>query len=200
MKFNQHLQICLAVILITAVYACKNTAYPQKYAGTALDTSTVDTTKFNKEYLDYSTVRINGVLPLESKYSEFIKVIGKPDSVVNKGPDDDCPMYMVPYQEAYSKGSMFYILNDTANFQKIDFRGRPDLELETPAIILNSKTTLQEIQKLYPRAVSTISTIKYYHVPARFINLSPAKDYVDDYWILFFEGDRLIAVEMGSDC
>jgi hypothetical protein len=199
MKFNQRLQICLAVILITAVYSCKNTAYPQKYAGTALDTSTVDTTKFNKEYLDYSTVRINGVLPLESKYSEFIKVIGKPDSVVSTS-DADCLFYEEPYQYIYFQGCMFYLVNDTAIFQNIDFRKRPDLELETPAITLNSKTTLQEIQKLYPKAVSAISTIKYYHVPARFINLSPAKDYVDDYWILFFEGDRLIAVELGSDC
>jgi hypothetical protein len=200
MKFEECSKFSLAIMLLTAVYACNHIADQQKYAGTALDTSTVDTTKFNKEYLDYSTVKINGVLTVDGKYSAYLKILGKPDSVVNMGPDDDCPMYMEPYQEAYAKGTMFYIVNDTANFQKIDFRESPDFELHTPAITLNSKTTLQDIQKLYPRAVSAISPIKYYHVPARFINLSPAKEYVDQYWILFFEGDKLIAVEMGEDC
>lgn len=205
MKYKTYLLTCLPLILLSTFYACSQSNDPQQYIGTALDTraetAPIDTTKFNAEYIDYSTVQINGKLPLESKYAEFLKVLGKPDSVVNFNPDTDCQFYLEPYQYIYLKGGMFYLVNDTAIFQQIDFRTRPDVELKTPAITLNGKTTLQEVKRLYPKAVSKIRSTedpKTSHL--RLVELGEASAIMDEWWILFFEGDKLVMVELFSPC
>lgn len=204
MKFKQYSVVGLSILLLALTYACKNND-SGKFVGTALDPLTdpakVDTTKYNAEYLLYSTIKINNVLPLESKFADFKKVIGKPDSVVNFNPDTECQFYEEPYQYIYFQGSMFFLVNDSARIGVIDFRRRPDLELASPAITLNGKTTLDDIQKLFPKAVSKIRTID---TPGfnnlRMIDIGASKAYVDEWWILGFEGDKLVRVELYSSC
>lgn len=205
MKYKTYLLACLSSILLTAFYACSQTNEPQKYVGTALapqaKAAPIDTTKFNSEYISYSTVKINGKLPLESKYAEFLKVFGKPDSVVNFNPDTDCQFYMEPYQYIYLKGGMFYLVNDTAIFQQIDFRVRPDVELKTPAITLNGKTTLQEVKKLFPKAVGKIRSIEDSNTRhLRLVDLGASSQIADEWWILSFDGNKLVMVELYSPC
>lgn len=200
MKLKQYVKGCQTILLLTAIYACNEPDDPAKYVGTVFDTSTVDTTKYHAEYIQYSTAKINGVLPLDSKYADFIKVIGKPDSVINFNWNTDCQFYEEPYKYIYFQESMFFLVNDTAIFQNIDFRKRPDLEINTPAITLNSKTTLQDIKKFFPNAVSKIRTIDGPDRHLRLVDIGASKIFEDAWWILLFEGDKLVIVEMYSPC
>jgi hypothetical protein len=191
-------------MLLAAVYACKEPNH-EKFMGTALDSvmdsTRVDTTKYNAEYLLYSTVRINGVLPLESRFDEFIKVVGKPDSLINFNSHTDCQFYEEPYKYIYFQGNMFYLVKNKAIFQNLDFRRRPDLEITSPAITLNAKTTLQEIQKLFPKAVSKIRTVEDPSLPGlRLVDIGASKQYADEWWILIFDGNKLVSVEMYAPC
>jgi len=191
-------------MLFATVCGC-NRMNSKKYVGTALDPlvdpAHVDTTKFNSEYLLYSTVKINGLLPLQSKFAEFRKVIGKPDSLVNFNDTMDCQSYEEPYQYIYFQGNVFDLVNDTAIFQHLDFRTRPDLRLECPAITLDSKTSLQEVEKLFPRAVHRMTTVNVQGSgPLRSIDLGASKQYADEWWILFFDGDKLVRVDMYAPC
>ena len=199
-----YLLACLSSILFV-FFACTQSNDGKRFVGTALDPNTdkaqIDTTKFNTEYIDYRAVKINGVLPLDSKYDKFLEVLGQPDSVVNFNPDTDCQFFEEPYQYIYLQGGMFYLQNDTAMFQYIDFNERPDLELKTPAITLNGRTTLQEVQKLYPKAVSKIRMIED---PAslhlRLVDIGAGAPIEDAWWILFFDGEKLVQVELFSPC
>jgi hypothetical protein len=204
MTFKNYSSGCLALMLLLAVYAC-NEGDENKYLGTALDEvndpAKVDTTKYNAEYLLYSAVKINGVLPIESKFEDFVKVIGKPDSVISFNTQTDCQFYEEPYKYIYFQGNMFYLVKDSAIFQNIDFRKRPDLELKTPAITLNSKTTLEDVKKLFPKAVSKIRTIEGSDLPQlHLVDIGASKPYEDEWWILFFDGDKLVKAELYAPC
>lgn len=173
--------------------------------GTALysvtDPAKVDTTKYNSEYLLYSTVRINGVLPLESALEDFIQVIGKPDSLINFNSNTDCQFYEEPYKYIHFQGNMFYLVRNKAIFQSLDFRRRPDLEITSPTITLNAQTTLQEVQKLFPRAVSKIRTVEDPSLPSlRLVDIGASKQFADKWWILTFDGNKLVSVEMYAPC
>jgi hypothetical protein len=204
MKFKKYSTVYLAIMLLSALYACKEND-PQKFAGTALDPlsdpSKVDPTRYNTEYLLYSSVKINGVLPLESKFADFVKVVGKPDSVKNFNSQTDCQFYEEPYQYIHFQGNLFYLVKDTAIFQNIDFKKRPDLELETPAITLSDKTTLRDVKALFPKAVSKIRTVDSPNIGhLRLVDISASKQYTDGWWILAFDGDILVRVEMFGPC
>ncbi len=191
-------------MLLAAIYCC-NSADAKKYVGTSLDPPTdpaqVDTTKFNSEYLPYSTVKINGVLPLKSKFSDFVKVVGKPDSIIKFNAETDCQFHEEPYQYLYFQECMFFLVNDTAIFRIIDFRKRPDLELKAPLITLHAKTTLSDVQKIFPKAVGKIRTIDNAgggHL--RLVDIGASKEIEDEWWILCFDGDKLVSVEMYAHC
>jgi hypothetical protein len=203
-KLKPCLVLIVPFLLLAAVYAC-NPVDPQKYVGTALDPTTdpakVDTTKFNVEYLLYSTVRINGKLPLSSTFAEFKEVIGEPDSVVNFNSDSDCQVYEEPYQYIYFQESRFDLVKDTAIFTSLNLRQRPDLEIVSPAITLSAKTTLEDVRKLFPKAVSRIQTvIGPEKKPVQIIDLGASKEYADEFWVFLFDGNKLIQVDMYSDC
>lgn len=204
MKVTQYLKSCLTIILLATIYSCNN-ADQEKYIGTALapvmGSATIDTTKYNAEYLLYNAVKINGVLPLDSKFADFVKVVGKPDSVINFNPDMDCQFFEEPYQYIHFQGSMFFLVKDTAIFQNIDFRKRPDLELKTSAITLNAKTTLSDVQALFPNAVRKIRTVEAPDLAhLRLVDIGASKEFTDEWWILFFNGDKLVSVELYSPC
>jgi hypothetical protein len=204
MKLIQYSKGFLVTILLAALFSC-NKPDSKKYLGTALDPLTdpakVDTTKYNSEYLLYSTVKINGVLPLKSKFADFFKVVGKPDSLTNSNAQTDCQYYEEPFQYVYFQGNRFILVKDTAIFQNIDFRRRADLELKTPAITLNARTTLPEIKKLFPKAVSKIRTVDSPdRANLRLVDIGASKEFSDEWWILFFEGEKLVSVEMYGPC
>jgi hypothetical protein len=204
MKVTQYLKRCLAIALLAAVYSCNNSD-SKKHVGTALDSSPeaakVDTTKYNSEYLLYSSVKINGILPIESKFADFVKVVGKPDSLINFNPDMECQSFEQPYQNIHFQGGMFFLVKEKAIFQNIDFRKRPDLELKTSAITLNAKTTLSDVQALFPNAVRKIRTVEAPDLAhLRLVDLGASKEFADEWWILCFNGDKLVSVELYSPC
>jgi hypothetical protein len=204
MKLIKYFKGCVVIILLSSLYSCNNTDLKEN-SGTALnhlsDSAKLDTTKYNSEYLLYSTVKINGVLPLESKYSDFVKLVGKPDSLQNFNAQNECQFFKEPYQYIYFQGNMFFLVKDTAIFQNIDFRKRPDLELKTAAITLNAKTTLPDIQKLFPKAVGNIKTANSPdRVNLRLVNIGASKELSDEWWIFFFDGDKLVNIEMYRPC
>ncbi len=191
-------------MLLAAIYCC-NSADAKKYVGTSLDPSTdsarIDTPEYNSEYLLYSTVKVNGVLPLKSTLADFVKVVGKPDSIIKFNAETDCQFYEEPYQYLYFQESMFFLVKDTAIFRIIDFRKPPDLELGAPSITLNAKTTLSDVQKIFPKAVGKIRTIDNAeggHL--RLVDLGASKEIEDEWWIFCFDGDKLVSVEMYGPC
>jgi hypothetical protein len=204
MTFKQYSTIWLAILLLAALYACNN-LNPDKLVGTELDPlpdpAQADTNKYNAEYLLFSTVKINGALPLQSKFAEFIKVLGKPDSIINFKAQMECQFYEGPYQYLYFQGCMFYLVKGMAIFQNINFRTRPDLELKTPVITLNARTTLKDVQKLFPKAVSKIRKVNDSDLEdLQIVNIGASKELADEWWILSFEGDELVSVEMYAPC
>ena len=95
---------------------------------------------------------------------------------------------------------MFALVNDTAIFQTMNFRKRPDLQIVSAAITLNAKTTLKDVQRLYPKAVSRIETVLVEKGHVQMVSLGAFKEYADEWWILMFDGDKLIEVQMYSPC
>lgn len=196
-------KIIVAVALLATFYSC-NKGDSKKHQGTALDpqsnAATLDTTKYNAEYLPYDAVKVNGKFPLQSSYKEFLAAFGKPDSLVQYK-DDECAFFEEPYEYIYFKGNMFYLVKDSAIFQKVNFQSSPDFELTAPALTLNKNTTLAEVEKLFPNAVRKIRTIDNAEGRAmRWVSLGPSKTIADDFWILEFDGEKLVSVEMYSPC
>ena len=157
-----------------------------------------DSSKTNTEFIDWSSARINGKLPLESNTKDLYRLLGQPDSIVTPNYDDVSVRFYdeKEFKNAYFKGSDFEIYGDTAVVCILNFEKNPDLEFTSGSLILNHNTTLADLKKVFPKAVRARSKNNNWGFgKCTEINLATWKYYNDDSWLLFFQKGRLIRID-----
>ena len=161
-----------------------------------------DTKPLDKEFLDFDVMRLNGKLPLFTKTKSLIKLLGKPDSLIIPNPDDFCSPYLdKPVQLAFYKNSIFEVYGNKIVLSNIIFRDNPNIEVNTPLIILSQKTTLKDLEKLFPNSVKDKYPLVAYNLgKVTAVSLRTSKNYSDDSWLLFFIDDKLIGIQYLTPC
>src|ERR1035437_10119079 len=69
----------------------------------------IDSSKTNAEFIEWSSVRINGKLPLVTNTKDLYQLLGQPDSIVTPDYDDVSVRFydLKEFKYAYIKGSEF---------------------------------------------------------------------------------------------
>lgn len=157
----------------------------------------------NEEYLDFDELTINGKLPLITDTLSLYKLIGKPDSVITPDYDDICVSYFDKnFKQVYYQSTNLELFGDTLVLSTLNFKTSPNLFLQSGKLILNHKTTLQDIEKIYPKAVKFKGETDIYQL-GKFtsINLKTFKNStIEARWILYFEKNRLIRIDYWMPC
>ena len=153
-------------------------------------------------FLDFDAMRLNGKLPFITKTKSLFKLLGKPDSIIIPNPDDFCSPYLnKPVQLAYYKNSVFEIFGDTIVLTNINFKNNPKINVNTPSITLNYKTTLKDLENIFPNAVKDKYPLDHYELgKVTTVNLRTSKNYTDDSLLLFFINDKLISIQYWTPC
>jgi hypothetical protein len=158
---------------------------------------------FVDEYLDWDAVKLNGKLPLIGKTADLYKLLGQPDSLVSPDFNDVCVHYFDDkiFQYAYFKESRAEVYGDTAVMTSIDFRHNPELELKTPTLRLNNKTTLASLAKIYPQAVKKQGELDVHKVGKRIeVSLAMGRNVSDESWLLLFDKGLLVEIQWFMAC
>lgn len=156
----------------------------------------------NKEYIPWDSVRINGKLPLLTRTEELYKLLGQPDSIITPDPNDICVSYFYAMDKyAYFGDSQFEIHGDSAVVSFVDFRTKPYIELNTPALKLNRNTTLSEIETLFPAAAKRKYVQNVWKVgEVLCISIATSNTLLDENWLLFFRNSKLIRIDHFIPC
>jgi hypothetical protein len=112
------------------------------------------------EYLEWSSVKINNLLSLDTNRRKVEALFGKADSTLT--PDYDnvchnchfCTAEMPAFKEVYYKGVEFEQLGDSLVFWAADLSVNKSVFLQSGNMRLDHKTTLEEVAKLFPEAVA----------------------------------------------
>lgn len=159
----------------------------------------------NTEYLDFDKVRINGKLPLITDSLALYSLLGKPSKIVKPDLDDICVSFFDSENFKYVKygnSTVFELCGDTIVPRVFNFESTPQLFLKYGELFLNSKTTLKEIEKIYPKAVKFQYLTDIYE-EGKFVTLSlrvtKGKN-IDASWLLFFEKGKLIRIDYWMPC
>lgn len=157
-----------------------------------------DSSKTNAEYIDWTSARINGRLPLVSNTKDLYRLLGQPDSIVTPNYEDVSVRFYdeKEFKNAYFKGSEFEIYGDTAVVSLLNFEKNPDLEFTSGTLTLNHNTTLADLKKVFSKAVRARSKINVYEIgKCTGIDLATWKYLNDDSWLLLFQKGRLIRID-----
>ena len=158
----------------------------------------IDSSKTNAEYIDWTSARINGRLPLVSNTKDLYRLLGQPDSLVTPNYEDVSVRFYdeKEFKNAYFKGSEFEIYGDTAVVCLLNFEKNPDLEFTSGTLTLNHNSTLADLKKVFPKAVRDRSKISVYEIgKCTGISLATWKYYNDNSWLLLFQKGRLIRID-----
>ena len=156
----------------------------------------------DNEFLDLNVMRLNGKLPLITKTKSLFKLLGKPDSLIIPNSDDFCSPYLdKPVQLAYYKNSVFEVFGDTIVLTTINFKNNRKINVNTPLITLNYKTTLKDLENIFPTAVKDKYPLDHYELgKVTAVSLRTSKNYSDDSWILLFIDNKLISIQYWTPC
>jgi len=158
----------------------------------------IDSSKTNAEFIEWDSVRINGILPLITNTKDLYQLLGQPDSIVTPVYEDVSIAYFYndKFKFAYFKDSEFEISGDSAVISYLNFEKQPGMVLNAGSLTLTHNTTLAELKKIFPQAVKS----KYKFIVDKIgkctgISVATSKYYNDDLWLLFFRKGRLIRID-----
>lgn len=158
----------------------------------------IDSTKTNAEFIEWSSARINGKLPLSTNTKDIYQMFGQPDSIITPVYEDVSVSNFDNgnFKFAYFKDSEFEISGDSAILNYLNFEKQPDLVFNAGSLTLTHNTTLAELKKLFPKAVkdknkSIVDKIGR----CTGISLATSKYYNDDLWLLFFRKGKLVRID-----
>ncbi|AKQ45848.1 hypothetical protein TH63_09650 [Rufibacter radiotolerans] len=146
------------------------------------------------EYIDWNSIKINNLLPLDANTKDLEKVLGKADSTVT--PDYKnicnnchfCTEQIPAFKYVYVKGVHFEQLKDSLIFWSADFTLDKSLFLQSGKLRLDHRTTLQEVEKHFPEAVKGLTKEE----TTDWIRISPSKQLTDGSFLLEFGKDGLL--------
>ncbi|WP_022823120.1 hypothetical protein [Hymenobacter norwichensis] len=165
-----------------------------------LSTPSNDST--NAEYLDWSTAKLNGRLPMLSTTKVVFQELGQPDSLITPDMNEVCmPYFDQQFKFAYIKSTEVEVCGDTAVVDIINFQQQPQLTLQTGNIRLNSKTTLSDLAKDFPNAVRGQYELNVYKLgKVVTVNLASGPIQSDYSWLLMFQHGKLVRIEHYTLC
>ncbi|ALJ00071.1 hypothetical protein DC20_15190 [Rufibacter tibetensis] len=140
------------------------------------------------EYIEWSSIKINNVLPLNTNAEQVKGFLGMADSTTT--PDYDnicynchfCNEKIPPFKYVYFKGIEFEQLNDSLEFWSADFTLNKSLFLQSGNMRFDHRTTLEEVSRIFPKAVKAKQVEEAYIM----VSISPSEQLVDGSFILEF--------------
>src|SRR5579863_5561649 len=102
----------------------------------------------NKEYLDWSKVKLNGTIPMISSFKEVVKQLGKPDKIDTLTEGANGSYYNKKFQYCYFKGATFEKYSDTLVFSELDFSKRTPFYLTDGRIRFDGSSRDFDFKKL----------------------------------------------------
>jgi hypothetical protein len=158
----------------------------------------------NKEFMDFDKVKINGKLNLITDTSSLYALIGKPTDIETPNYDDVCVSYFSRPNFRYVKygKSSFELYGDTIVYRFFNFKDNPNLFLNYYKLTLNSKTTIHEIAKFFPKAVKFKSETNVAEEGKLIsVNFKVKNDKnFEDFWIFFFKNGFLYRIDYWMPC
>jgi hypothetical protein len=158
----------------------------------------IDSSKTNDEYIDWSSVRINGKLPFITNIKDLYQLLGQPDSIVTPVYEDVSIAYFYndKFKFAYFKDSEFEISGDSVVISYLNFEKQPGLVFNAGSLKLSHNTTLVELKKIFPKAVKSKEKSNVDKIgKCTGISVATSRYYNDDLWLLFFRKGRLIRID-----
>lgn len=154
-----------------------------------------------EDYLEYDSVKINGVLPLQTTIGKFTKVLGKPDSIITPNPPPAITYWDSAPDYCYYKSLFFEKYHDILIFRSIDFRKNPSLYLSIGKLHFSSTTTVADLKKWYSPAfesnrMSSNNMAKYHSL---WLKLDKQGIYEDRWLFTFNNEDKLITIDYWID-
>lgn len=140
------------------------------------------------EFLNPKIVKLNGKIPvLDTKLKNMVKELG---AITHREQDDlKSSAYYVaeeaPSNVVYIKGVELETCVENAHLRGIDFSKSPDVFISWPGGRIDSRTTLQNIKKLFPKTAKEKT------------NQNPKKFWIgtlgdsNDVWILEFKDGKI---------
>lgn len=158
----------------------------------------------NEEYLDWGNMRINGKFPLTASVRNIERILGRADSVVSINWMETCSSRYrnENSRNAYFGGAEFEQFGDSLDFMHVNFSKDRSVFLQHGELRLNHATTLEEVEKHFPKAVRDISK-GYYLIDGKAtdsVNLPPSKELSDAQWNLMFQDGKLIRMDLWFPC
>lgn len=159
------------------------------------------------EYLEWSSIKINNRLPLDTREGTIQTVLGKPDSVVAIDWAGTCSSNFISDDSklAYYSGMQFEKSGDSLYFQVNDFQKNHEAFLQSGSLRLDHTTTLDDIRKHFPNAVKNVSKLGVYGLDdvselMDAIVLPLSKELSEGHWILMFQDGKLRRLDYWMPC
>ena len=153
--------------------------------------------QIKEEFLNYKTSKINGSIPNALTKADLLRTLGKPTKIeILEG---ECGL--TEEQEKakdrnwyYYDSTKFLLFDNKAKIIEVNFRSGK-FTYTTAKIKLSNKTTLEDLQKVYP--VSTKAAIKENN--GNMVRISPCSN-CDGDCLLYFENGYLVKLEWWEPC
>ncbi|MCB2408748.1 hypothetical protein [Hymenobacter lucidus] len=163
----------------------------------SLLSSTAAFGQINLPVLDPTKSSINATLPTFSTRQQVLRQFGKPTLIKNA--EYECGLTKeqseAKVQKVYHYGNtVFYIYDTKADLMSLDFR-TGKLSYKTPRINLSGKTTLADVQKVYPAATKAAAKTP----KGQMVILAPCKE-CEGQVQLYFEGGKLAQLDFWEPC
>ncbi|MBC8084943.1 MAG: hypothetical protein H7Z21_17235 [Hymenobacter sp.] len=164
--------------------------------------ASVEAEPLNTEYLEWNGATLNGRLPMISTRKAMLKELGQLDSLITPNMDDVCGSFFnKPFQLAYVKMTDLEVYGDRAVIRTIDFQRQPKLTLQAGSIRLSHSTTLAELARSFPVAVSKQSSLNVHGLgKMTAVSLATGQRSSDDSWLLLFKGSKLVRIDYWMPC
>jgi hypothetical protein len=153
--------------------------------------------QINLPVLDPSRSAVNATLPTFTTRQQVLKQLGQPTLI--KPAEYECGLtneqINAKVQKVYYYGKTeFYIYDNKADLKTLDFRAGK-YSYQTPKMKLSGKTTLADVQNVYPAAaIAAVKTPK-----GKLVLLSPCTD-CEGQVQLYFENGKLAQLELWEPC
>ncbi|OON68692.1 hypothetical protein [Hymenobacter sp. CRA2] len=137
---------------------------------------------------------------MQSQLQAAWRELGSPDSVVTPDLDNECTSFFsLSFQRAYTPKAALELYGDTAVVTSLDVRKGGGLQ--AGGLRLDRTTTLAELGRAFPRAVSRQSTEQDDVLgEVQMVSLDVAPPPTDDHWRLLFKDGRLVRIDYFMPC
>jgi len=158
------------------------------------------------EYINPGKMLINDKFPLITSGIKLEKMVGKPDSITKITDWDGICQSGIRDKNSvflHYKGSTFEGFNDSVSAVSIDVREGSKFFIQYGKIRFDSKITLLQLKKIFPRSCADISevTTNGFIGKLEMIGIAQASDpMVESQWVLLFQHGKLVRIDDWLPC